>query len=532
MLRRLLEKSGESAFLRAVLTHPLGLVLIPALLGAIASIGQAPYLKWPLTLAALILLFFILSLLSLKRQLFTVTLSFFTAYNALTLWWLNFVMEGFGTLPAALSISVVLLFSVYLSLPYALLTLLAFRIAGHHTIAFNLSFLPLTFTLSDFLIGYLLSGFPWTFAGYGFTDSPFAAFAPIFGVRGMNFLIYITAGAVSLTIMRQFIYLPVAGFIVIAGVLTMGIRYTEPSEERIPLTLVQGNIAQSVKWRSDMVGPTLATYWELSEEALHQGRTVIWPESAIPLYIEDALPLLEDLNAVVREHDSCLVSGIQHRFTENGTRRATNSILVLDGSDLKAATQKRYDKRHLVPFGEYVPLEKTLRPLGSIFNFPMSAFAEGPSDQSSLHVGSLTLNPAICYETVFPELMLSLDSPEVNGILMLSNDSWFGPTRGPLEHLNIARLRAMEMQKPLIRVTNSGVTALIDAAGRVSQELKRDVPAVLNVDFTPYTGQTPYARFSFLPLLLLLILNALWGAYSLKHGLNPTQQALLKLLRP
>ncbi len=529
-----LEKLGRPVYYQKIIHHPAGYTLIPFLTGLAGTLGLAPFNSWVAMLAVLIVLFFILTVLNRKKEHFCALLFFFTAYHSSSLWWLNFVMMDFGRIPAALSFGVVILFGVYLALPYALLGLLAFKLSHDKITAFNLAFLPSALVAADFIIGYLFTGFPWTYVGYSTLTGPFSSYAPLIGVRGINLLLYISSGAVCLTILRQYIYLPIAGVIVIIGILIKGIVYTHEDERYYPVTLVQGNIAQQVRWSPEMVGPTLSTYINLSLKALNEGRIVIWPEAAIPLLTRDAMPVLSDLNFAAFDAGSYLITGIQHLEIQNKKRIVTNSIITL-GDKINHADEldlKRYDKRHLVPFGEFVPFDEYLRPLGSIFNFPMSAFTEGAPIQDPIKLGDLILNPAICYEAVFPELMYSLDSPEISGILMLSNDSWFGPTRGPEQHLAIAKMRALEMQKPVIRVTNSGITALIGADASTVAAIALDTKEALDIDFKGRKGQTPYSRFGLIPLALMIIVLLCFGCLMLKKGPNSEQQALLKLLRP
>lgn len=519
---------------KRLLNLRLSLVLMPLLLGLLASLGFAPHLNWPATLAALSLLFFLISFYDSLKDVLVLTLLFGIAFQASSLWWLNFVMMDFGQMPRLLSYGVTLFFALYLSLPYALLTLLCKKLVKN-SVTFNLCALPLSWLVADLIVGVLFTGFPWTYVGYSCLTGPFSAFAPLIGVKGINLLLYIAAGAITLTLYRNFIYLPVAGIIAAGGILLMGLSFTRPDAQSREVTLVQGNIKQEVKWHPDMVMPTLSTYWELSSQALKEGRLVIYPESAIPLMADRALPFLSDLNEVAKAHGSYLVTGIQQR-TDG---RVYNSITVLGDIEKKEKQSTIalddlyfYNKRHLVPFGEFVPLEDLLRPLGSVFVFPMSAFSEGEDEQAVIEAGELKLIPAICYESIFPELIKSLDGPDIQGILMLSNDSWFGPTRGPLEHLAIAKMRTLELQKPMLRVTNSGISAYLSHQGQELAVIPSNEAKALDVSFTGYTGQTPYSKYGDYILTLLMLVLLILSARGRKAASNPAMEAMLRLLRP
>lgn len=524
---------GSSAFWMRLFNSRGGIVLFPLALGALASCGFAPLEKWPLTLAGLSLIFYLTSVYKSKKAVFCGLLCFFTALNAITLWWLNFVMEGFGGLPVLLSNAVVILFALYLGLPYALLGTLGAALCRGRMPVLLLCFIPAGFTAADFIISWLFSGFPWTFVGYTAQEGPLSAYAPLVGVRGINLLFYITAGAIALNLKRQFVFLPIAGVIFIAGVFCEALTFTTEEEEPLQVSLVQGNIAQSIKWTPEMVAPIIGTYWNLSEPLFKPGQLVIWPESALPLYFERAVGLLADLNYVAYSRQSLLITGLQHIDEEK--YEAFNSLLIVGGQEKISSNindLNHYDKRKLVPFGEIVPFEDQLRPLGSIFNFPMSSFTRGADGQANIEAFGHKLIPAICYEAIFPELIRELNQPESGAIVMLSNDSWFGPTYGPQQHLNIARMRCLELQKPMLRATNSGVTAFISREGWVIRALPSDEAGVLQGSVTCAQGMTPYARVGSIPVIILALLLAAAGFYYRRQDPDKRRQVLESLIRP
>lgn len=532
-LRPHADKIGSSALWMRLFNSRPGLVFFPVLLGALASCGFAPLEKWPLTLAGLSLIFYLTSIYRSKKAVFCALLCFFTAENSITLWWLNFVMEGFGGLPVLLSNAVVILFAVYLSLPYALFGTLSAALCRGRMPVLLMCFIPAGLVVADFVVGWLFSGFPWTFLGYTALEGPLSAYAPLLGVRGINLLFYITAAAVALTLKRQFVFLPVAGVIFIVGVFCEALTFTTEEEEPLQVAMVQGNIAQSIKWTPEMVGPIIGTYWTLSEPLFQPGQLVIWPESALPLYFERAVGLAEDLNYVAHSRQSLLITGLQHLNEER--YEAFNSLLIL-GREAKISADidslNHYDKRKLVPFGEIVPFEEMLRPLGSIFNFPMSSFTRGAEIQDNIEAFGHKLIPAICYEAIFPELIRELNQPDSGAIVMLSNDSWFGPTFGPLQHLNIARMRCLELQKPMLRATNSGVTAFISREGLVTEALPTDEAGVLQGSITCARGMTPYARWGSIPVIILALLLTGCGFYYRRQDPDKNRQVLESLIRP
>lgn len=637
-----------------------GIFLVSVVLGALGTLGFAPYNNWVVTLATLAFEFFFVSTFKSSKRVFFSLLLYFTAMNTFTLEWLNYVMTGFGGLPPIASYSIETLFSAYLAIFHACLGTLAFRLsmrrikkdeldtdnshgkdstataakdssasaasaandssasaandnsanasssndasaksdaktadaddfdyedyddeeaveapppafssrpvpaessaspskmqdmpkhgisAGSTRLypiltlkdgidrrffknAFLLGFLPAALVLADYIIGVLFTGFPWMYVGYTTVDSPFASFAPLVGVRGISLLFFICAGAIALAIERRYVYLPVAGFIFFVSIIIMGIKYVTPMEP-IKVAGIQGNIEQSIKWDPNHTIPSIKKYMNLTSPELGKNDVVIWPESAMPVYVQQIVPLLDDLNFLANEQETALLMGIQ-RVTPD--KLSYNSMYVF-GQSKNLFDAQIYDKRHLVPFGEVVPFENLTRQLGSIFNFPMSSFSPGALDQEQIHIEKFDLKfiPALCYESIFPELMLSMYSDETNGIIMISNDSWYGDTRGPIEHLAIARMRSMEMQKPMIRVTNSGITAYIDELGAIVERLPSDEEGVLHMQYVPTSGTTPYAKGGIYIFIVMVLATIALGFMLRRVRQDAVQQQFNDMIRP
>lgn len=529
-IRKFLDNINNLAVLKAFFISKKGIILSMFAAGFLASFGFAPYSSFVAILAAYFVLFLLCFNLDTKKQVFLAVLLFFTVQNAVTLYWLNFVMEDFGKLPILASLAIEILFSFYLALPYAICAVIAFMLAKKAKTSAIACFMPVSFCLADFIVGYLFTGFPWMYIGNAMQTGPFSSYAPLIGVRGINLLAYIFVGALALTATRRFLYLPVAGIIFVFGILTMGIRFTVDTGS-LNVVLVQGNIKPEVKWDPQHVMPSIGKYWNLTEPYVKPNTLIVWSESSIPLYIEESGDLLNDLNTVVNSKSARLITGIQH--IDLRTKESFNSMILLgDKTSFSIDNLARYDKKHLVPFGEIVPFEKYLRPLGSIFNFPMSGFSKGEEQQDPFNVFSYNLLPVICYESIFPELVRNEDSAEINGIVMVSNDGWFGQTRGPLEHLAIAKIRALELQKPVLRSTNNGITAIIDAKGTVSASIPANEASVLSAQVTLTKGLTPYARFGNIPFFIMLCMAFCCGFIVRNHHSSNLDENLRSLIRP
>lgn len=577
---------SNQQFWQRALHSKVGLVITSVALGLIATLGFAPYNMWVVSLVSLSFEFCFIASLKSKKQVFFSTLLYFTALNTITLEWLNFVMVDFGGLPYAVSFLIETLFSCYLAIFHAFFATVAYKysmqkyqpykkleeeeesleddeeaveMADRSTVgsfipqgitqnylfpvlkfangkeyrffknAFLLCFLPVALILADFIIGWLFTGFPWMYFGYSVIEGPFSAYAPLIGVRGISLILFICAGALALAIERRYIYLPVAGVLFSFGIFVLGVKYTTPLK---PLDVIgiQGNIPQAIKWDPRQTKPSIDKYISLTIDHFGKTELIVWPESAMPVFFEQVKPLIRLLNKTAYDNNTAMIIGMQ-RVTPD--KHSFNSMFLLGQKETLAEIQT-YDKRQLVPFGEVVPFEEYTRQIGSIFNFPMSGFTHGSYKQKPMHLEKqdLYLIPALCYESIFPELMTSLHDEHTNGIIMISNDSWYGDTRGPQEHLAIAQMRSLEMQKPMIRVTNSGITAYINEKGEVVKRLPSNVDGALQMEFVPTKGMTPYVRFGNIPLYIMLILLIGIGIYLRSQDQDERIAMLKEMIRP
>ena len=268
------------------------------------------------------------------------------------------------------------------------------------------------------------------------------------------------------------------------------------SASPLSIGIVQANIPQELKWQRQYYEPTLALYASMTEPLL--GRDIVlWPESAIPNYYQRAQQFLEPLSQHALEQGTALITGIPWR--REGSETYHNSIIAIgEGSGV-------YHKQRLVPFGEYIPLGNWLRGLVDFFDLPMSAFTPGPAGQATLLAHDFRLSPFICYEIVYPELVRNY-ARQADLMITISNDSWFGTSIGPLQHLQMARMRALENGRYLIRATNNGISAIIDERGKLVVSSPQFERLSLTGEAQVMLGATPFSRIGSGPVVFLCVL--------------------------
>ncbi|HEY0721015.1 MAG TPA: apolipoprotein N-acyltransferase [Gammaproteobacteria bacterium] len=424
--------------------------------------------------------------------------------------WVYVAIHDFGRSSAPLALLLTLLFVATLALCVALAGFLATRLRGAHTemqMRFLLLIAPAAWVLVEWLRSWFLTGFPWLQLGYSQIDSPLHGWAPLFGVLALSGLAALSGGVLALLALQGKKLLKVGTALLLAiwggGALLDQINWTVPYGKPITVSLIQGDATQSNKWEASSIYERLERYAAMTTQRLGRSQLIVLPENAITVFYQDYKESYFDpLAAAAREHGSDIVTGVPV-MVGDGSRYYTSMVSL-------GSHQGFYHKSHLVPFGEYVPLENLLRGLIAFFDLPMTGFIPGPQHQPPLEVAGVKAAISICYEDAFgAEVGGNLQDATllING----SNNGWYGDSLAPHQHLQIARMRALETGRPMARATTTGISALIDHHGHILNRSPQFVLYTLDGELQPMSGTTPYALWRDWPVLFVLALVLLWG---------------------
>ncbi|MFT5540077.1 MAG: apolipoprotein N-acyltransferase [Alphaproteobacteria bacterium] len=428
-----------------------------------------------------------------------------------------------------------------LSAYFALFPALAVLVASWARPGFRrITVLAVAWGLAEILRGFLLTGFPWNPMGSIFAAWPVlaqgAAFLGVFGLSVV--VVFIGAGMVMVAgadAGRGRWRLPTAAVVLLAVVWGGGVLRLQGAPPlgivdlgAPSIRIVQAAIDQKIKWRPNLARQHFMDYVTLSRGASSahgpQARVpvaVIWPETAVPVVYKGSAAYLRALAQAVPP-GGILITGVVRRTLEGGQRRTPqndqpglwNSVLAIDGQGTLLA---RYDKHHLVPFGEYVPLAR-FNPLPKLTEGRVD-FSAGPGVRTLTLPGLGRVSPLVCYEVIFPGQVIAAAGPRPNVLLNLTNDAWFGISTGPYQHLVAARLRAVEEGLPLIRAANTGISAVIDPYGREVRRLGLGKRGVIDVPVpAPLLAPTFYGRMGNWPILVLAVLLLVFGFASFRRG--------------
>ena len=482
--------------------------LLAFLCGAAMPLGFAPFGFYPLPVVALAMLASILYAAPPRAGLLMGGL-FGLGQFGVGVSWVHISIHQYGNAGLILSLATMLLLVLYLSLFPALMGWLVSRLSAASRIIVMLAVFPSAWTLTEWLRAWLFTGFPWLNLGYSQIDSPLLGYAPLLGIYGLGFITALSAGLLS-CIASGAGRLRIAALASISALGLTGwalnqIHWTQERGEPLTATLVQGNIPQELKWKPEQQRETLERYVSLTNENANSD-LIVWPETAVPAFYDQVdTDFLVPLRDSMRAKGISLVTGIP--VLDRSQWDYYNAIISLDQPD------RFYYKVHLVPFGEFLPLRDWLASVLSFLPVPQSDFNSGDLDQPLLEAAGYPVGASICYEIAFGEELIHT-LPEAAFLINISNDAWFGDSLAPHQHLEMARMRARETERDLLRATNTGISAVINADGQIVARTTQFEMATVTHQIQPRSGATPYVIWGNWPAVILAtgLLLVVWKA--------------------
>ena len=431
--------------------------------------------------------------------------------------WVYVAIHQFGHSAVVVALVLTALFVALLALFPAAVGYLAARLQRRFGLGAPwalLAVMPASWVLGEWVRGWFLTGFPWLDLGYSQIDAPLAGLAPVLGVYGLSWASALSAGLLAWLALE--VRWPrgralSAGLVALAvlwgGAAALGhVEWTRPTGAPVRVSLIQGDVAQETKWDPGAVAHRVNVYAMLTGQHWDSD-LIVWPENAMTdFYYRLAPGFLDGLAAQAKAHHSDIVFGIPVMDRDTGRYYAAMMSL--------GRTPGVYRKRHLVPFGEYVPLQSVLRGLIAFFDLPMSNFSPGPADQPLLRGAGQPLAVSICYEDAFGSELRG-DLPRATLLVNGSNNAWYGDSLAPAQHLEIGRMRALEMGRDLAGATTNGISALVDYRGRILARAPQFERTVLTGELQPRAGATPYVRWGNGPVLAglwLVLVGVLAGS--------------------
>ena len=456
--------------------------------GACGSYAFAPYDFYWLIFLSLGIFFYLSYSSQDKKAAFIVGYCFGLGFFGFGIHWLYISINLFGgvNLIGAYCITGILI--LFHGLYTALFALVIHYLKGRLPKIILLFSMAAVWTLIEWSRTWMLTGFPWLAVGYSQTDSILASFGPILGVYGISFIISLICSSFILMFIKsdKFIFTPLM-IIIAACSLAFAmqkINWTDEKPNTWKVALIQAGIPQELKWVKEYRQKTIDLYRELSDDYWGYD-LLLWPETALPFFYHDGKAVINELSDHAINTDTELLLGIP--YSDPDSTDYFNSIISIgESSDI-------YLKRHLVPFGEYLPLDKYIRPILNYLKIPMSSFSAGIQEKPLMKIKNEYVGLSICYEDVFGEEVIDA-LPDASILVNVSNDAWFGDSAAPHQHLQMARMRSIETGRYLLRATNNGVSAIINEKGKLLQTSPQFVAYAMSAEVKLFRGSTPYAK--------------------------------------
>ena len=483
------DQLAKGGWLNAILTFIAGASLISAF---------SPLSLWWMIFPGLVWFLLPLKSISQKQSLLR-TLWFNLGFFGVGISWVHVSVHRFGHAPLPISVILTLGLVLLMSL-FSLVSIYCLNryFQKHSNKIYFLVAFPFTWVLFEWFRSWVFTGFPWLLLGQSQIDGYLNVWATVLGSSAISFLIVLITSLITLSIRegkKVFkITLPMIGVVIISTLLISNINWLEVTDKKLNVSVLQPSIPQERKWLPEVRSKTLK--YLRQQSALTDADLIVWPEAAVPVLARAAKNYLNLVSNEASNKSQAILTGIPVKQDD----KYYNAAIMLGNGTGK------YFKQHLVPFGEYVPFEAILRGLIEFFDLPMSSFSPGNTGQALLTAGEWNIAMAICYEIVFQDVVAKqLRGADV--LVTISNDAWFGDSLGSYQHLEIARMRALENGIPIIRASNDGISALIDHKGNVIGKMGKYEKGLLSGELSAVKGTTLYRTLgpSWSYFLILLI---------------------------
>ena len=467
--------------------------------GAAAVLGFSPVDFFPATLAALAVLVHLWMRAASPLAAFRIGFFFGLGLYCAGVSWVYVSLNRFGAMPMPLAAAATLGFCAFLALFPALAGWIQARIARDSAPPVALRavlLIPAAWMLIEWPLSWFLTGFPWLALGYTAIDDPLSGFAPVGGVYAVSLAMAVAAGLLWCIALghARWIAAGALASMLACGYALRAVEWTVPVGEPLRVALLQGNVPQEMKFDPARYERTLEIYAQLAEGS--DARLIVLPETAVPRFLDLVDPAyIERLRAAAVRNGGDLLLGVPVRSTAGNY---LNSVISLGVSPPAS-----YDKSHLVPFGEFVP--PGFGWIVRVLSIPLADFARGATDQRPMAVAGQRVAVNVCYEDAYgAEIIRQL--PEATLLVNVSNVAWFGDSLAPAQHLQIARMRALETGRVYLTAANTGITAAIWPDASVRQQMPQFSRGLIQFEVRGYSGATPYVRFGDWPAVLLALL--------------------------
>ncbi len=482
--------------------------LLALISGGILPLAFAPINGYPIAFISPALLL-IVWLQSTPRQALWTGGLFGLGFFGVGASWVYVSIHQYGNAGVVLSLLITGLFIFILALfPATLGYVFRLLFRNKRKSLVTLFAFPALWVIWEWLRSWILTGFPWLLLGNTQTHSTLSGYAPLFGVYGLSLLITLISASLVLIFLHKDVKIKIISIIIVFGIFILGaaltpIPWTHARGKPLTVSLVQGNISQSIKWDRNQLLEILTVYKNETEKHW-DSNLIVWPEAAIPAFPQQVPFYFELLSDQAEKHRTALILGAP--LYDAKDKKVYNAMMVLGNG------KGTYLKRRLVPFGEYTPLQNLFSGAMNYFNIPLSDLSPGPWRQPTLYASGIPFAPFICYEISYPiEVLNSIQDKQF--IVVISDDSWFGRSFASAQQMQIAQLRAQETGRYVLYSANTGVTAIITPEGTIEKAAPKDIRTVLNGEFTPMQGKTPLMWWNYYPVLGMIILMLIFAFF-------------------